>query len=47
MMALGYTIVGILLAGGLILGGGIIAALYFVVSASRPELLERRRDRDA
>ena len=43
MMATGYTIAALLLTGGLILGAAIVAALWFVVSASRPELLERRR----
>jgi hypothetical protein len=27
----------------LILGAGIVAAIWFAVSAARPELLERRR----
>ena len=36
MMALAYTLVGILLAGGLLLGIGIIAGLWFAVSGSRP-----------
>jgi hypothetical protein len=43
MMATGYTIAALLLIGGLILAAGIVGALWFVVSSSRPELLERRR----
>ncbi|MGE3139009.1 MAG: hypothetical protein AB7I08_11025 [Thermoleophilia bacterium] len=41
-MALGYTIVGILLGGAVILAVGICLGLWFGVSASRPELMERR-----
>jgi hypothetical protein len=44
MMALAYTLVGILLAGGLLLAVGIVAGLWFAVSSSRPDLLEKRRD---
>ncbi len=44
MMALAYTIVGILLVAGLVLGAGIVAGLWFAVSAMRPELLSRRRN---
>jgi hypothetical protein len=44
--AFAYTIVAILLLGGLALAGGIIAALWFGVSAARPEYLERKRDAD-
>jgi hypothetical protein len=47
MMALGYTIVGILLVGGLIVAGGIVGALWLAVSSARPEYLERRRRHDA
>ena len=43
MMALAYTIVGILLVGGLALGVGMLAGLWFGVSSSRPELLEKKR----
>ena len=43
MMALAYTLVGVLLVGGLVLGAGIVAGLWFAVSSSRPELLEKRR----
>jgi len=46
MMALGYTIAGILLFGGLALGAGAVAGLWFGVSAARPEYLERRRRDD-
>jgi hypothetical protein len=46
MMATGYTIAGILIGGGVILAGGIVGALWFVVNATRPELLERRRRRE-
>ena len=45
MMATAYTIVGILLVGGLLLGAGILFALWLAVSSTRPELLERRRAR--
>ena len=41
MMAL--TLVGVLLVGGLLLGAGILAGLWFAVSSSRPELLEKKR----
>lgn len=45
-MALGYTLVGILLALGLALCAGVAAGLWLAASAMRPELLERRpRDR--
>lgn len=40
-MALGYTIGGILLVGGLLLGTGVVAALWLGVRAGRPELLRR------
>jgi hypothetical protein len=43
MMATGYTIAAVLLTGGLVMGAVIVGALWFVVSATRPELLERRR----
>ena len=43
MMALAYTLVGVLLVGGLVLAIGILAGLWFGVSSSRPELLEKRR----
>ena len=43
MMAIGYTIAALLLTGGLVLGAGIVGALWFATSATRPELLERRR----
>lgn len=45
MMALGYTLVGLLLGGGLILCAGVAAGIWFAVSAARPELMERRKDR--
>jgi hypothetical protein len=41
-MALAYTIVGILLVGGLALGGAVLFGLWMGVSAMRPELLEKR-----
>lgn len=47
MMALAYTLVGIMLGGGLILAAGLGAGLWFAVSAARPEYMERRRRRDA
>jgi hypothetical protein len=47
MMATAYTIAGILLVGGLILGAGILFALWLAVSSARPELLERRRRDEA
>jgi hypothetical protein len=43
MMALAYTIVGVLLVGGLVLAGAIVAGLWFGMSGARPELLEKRR----
>lgn len=45
-MALAYTLVGILLVVGLILAAGILAGLWFAVSGSRPELLEKSRRRE-
>ena len=45
-MALGYTIVGLLLGLGVVLAGGIVGGLWFAVSAMRPELLERRPRRE-
>lgn len=47
MMALAYTLVALLLVGGLILAVAIVGGLWFAVSATRPELLQRRRRRDA
>jgi hypothetical protein len=44
-MALAYTLAGVLLVGGLALALGIVAGLWFAVSGSRPELLEKRRGR--
>ncbi len=41
MMALAYTIVGLLLGGGLLLAGGIVGGLWFAVSSARPDLLEQ------
>jgi hypothetical protein len=46
MMATRYTIAGLLIGGTVLLAGGILAALWFAVSSTRPELLERRRRRD-
>lgn len=46
MTAFAYTIVAILLVGGLALAAGIVGALWFAVSSARPELLERRRGED-
>ena len=42
-MALAYTLVGVLLVGGLLLGVAILVGLWFGVSGSRPELLEKKR----
>lgn len=42
-MALGYSLAGVLIGLGAILGTGIVVGLWFAVSAARPELLERRR----
>lgn len=46
-MALGYTLVALLLVGGLVLAAAIVGGLWLVVSATRPELLQRRRRGDA
>jgi hypothetical protein len=43
MMALAYTLAGVLLVGGLALGAGILAGLWYAVSSSRPELLDKKR----
>jgi hypothetical protein len=42
-MALGYTLAGILLVGGLAVAAGIVAGVWLLVSGTRPELLERDR----
>jgi hypothetical protein len=42
-MALAYTLAGVLVAVGLVLGAGMVAGLWFAVSSARPELLEKRR----
>jgi hypothetical protein len=42
-MALAYTLVGVLLVGGLLLAVGILTGLWYAVSGSRPELLEKHR----
>lgn len=47
MAAVGYTIVGLLIAGGVALAVAIVGATYFGVSAARPELLRRDRGDDA
>ena len=41
-MALAYTLVGVLLVGGLLLGVGMLVGIWFGVSGSRPELLEKK-----
>lgn len=43
MATVGYVIAGILIGTTLAVAGGILAGLWFAVSAARPELLERRR----
>jgi hypothetical protein len=45
-MALAYTLVGLLLVGGLALGVAMVLGIWFGVSAARPELLEKRRRGD-
>jgi hypothetical protein len=47
MMAVGYTIAGILLGGALLLCTGIAVVIWLAVQAVRPELMERRRRGDA
>jgi hypothetical protein len=47
MMAVGYTIAGILLGGALLLCTGIAVVIWLAVQAVRPELMERRRRDDA
>lgn len=42
-MALGYTLAGVLLVLGLAVAAGIVGAIWFLVSGTRPELLERDR----
>jgi uncharacterized membrane protein YciS (DUF1049 family) len=42
-MAVAYTLAGVLVAGGLVLGAGIVAGLWLAVKGTRPELLEKRR----
>jgi hypothetical protein len=46
MMALAYTIVAIMLVGGLLLAAAIVAVSYLGVSAVRPEYLRRERKGD-
>ena len=46
MMATGYAIAAVLLTGALVMGAAIVGAVWFAVSATRPELLERRRGED-
>ena len=46
MTAFAYTIVAVLLVGGLALAAAIVGGLWFAVSAMRPECLERRRRED-
>jgi hypothetical protein len=43
MMATGYTIAAVLLTGGLLVAAAILGLVRLAVSATRPELLERRR----
>ncbi len=45
-MALGYTIVGILLGLATVLAVGICVGLWLAVSATRPELMEERPPAD-
>jgi hypothetical protein len=45
VMTLAYVIVGVMLVGGLALAGAMIAGIYYGVSGSRPELLEKDRER--
>ena len=42
MMAVAYTLVGVLLVGGLLLGVGMLVGIRFGVSGSRPELLDKK-----
>jgi hypothetical protein len=42
MTALAFTIVGIMLVGGLLLACAIVAAVWFGVSTARPEFLARK-----
>jgi hypothetical protein len=42
-MTLAYVLVGVLLVGGLLLAVGILAGLYYGITGSRPELMEKRR----
>lgn len=41
-MALGYTLAGVLLGVATVVAVGVCVGLWFAVSASRPELMERR-----
>lgn len=42
MTALAFTIVGIMLVGGLLLAGAIVGAVWFAVSSARPEFLAEK-----
>lgn len=46
MTALAFTIVGIMLVGGLLLAGAIVGAVWFAASSARPELMARKRPQD-
>jgi len=43
MMATGYTFAALLLTGGLLVAAAIVGVVWLAVSATRPELLSRRR----
>lgn len=47
MTALAFTIVGIMLVGGLLVACAIVGALWFGVSAARPEFLAKKSPGDA
>ncbi len=42
MMSLGYTLAGLLIAGGLILACAILGLVWLGISGSRPDLMERK-----
>ncbi len=46
MMTLGYVIVGIVTAGGLLLACGIVFMLWLGISGARPDLMERTPPRE-
>ena len=43
-MATAYSLVGVMVGGGLIVASAIVGVLWLVVAGTRPELMRRDRD---